>query len=184
MRQYDLTDFQDANEFLLKMAVKLGCLKKGGLPDTHKAAQRVLSDWTHGKLTYFTEPPERTHDIISTELVTQMNEVFDIHALMNDEDEQFEDSDDEKMEDDCDNHFEPTKEVQFKVQISDRSKHLSAQQHADTADRQYDEEIRRTVNKSNLTRQQEFKKMKKHQKKSGTFYLSLSRYFRDECLFN
>lgn len=94
MVQYDLSDFQDANEFLTKMAQKMGCLKKGGLPDIHKAAQRVLSDWTNGKLTYFTEPPERTHDIISTELVTQMKEAFDIDALLNSEDEQFTDLND------------------------------------------------------------------------------------------
>jgi len=84
--QYNLNDFQDVNDFLSKMAMKMGCLKKGGVPDIHKAAQRVLSDWTHGKLTYFTEPPERTNEIISTKLVTQMKEAFDIDALLNNED--------------------------------------------------------------------------------------------------
>jgi hypothetical protein len=90
IRQYNLTDFQDVNDFLSKMAMKMGSLKKGGAPDIHKAAQRVLSDWTNGKLTYFTEPPERTNEIISTELVTQMREAFDIDALLNNEDEQLE----------------------------------------------------------------------------------------------
>lgn len=203
MRQYELNDFQDVNDFLTKMAVKLGCLKKGGLPDTHKAAQRVLSDWTHGKLTYFTEPPERTHDIISTELVTQMQEAFDIDALLNNEEEQFEDLEDESssyscddetmsedahsiveaMDDDCDHHSEATK-VQFKVQIADQSKRLSKRQHADKVDRQYDEEIRREIKKSNLTRQQEFKKMKKHQKKSGTLSIYLFFCFQKKLLFN
>ncbi|CAF5181874.1 unnamed protein product, partial [Rotaria magnacalcarata] len=89
--QYDLTDFQDVNDFLLKMAVKMGSLKKGGVPDIHKAAQRVLSDWNNGKLTYFTEPPERLNEIISTELVTQMKEAFDIDALLNYEDEDLKD---------------------------------------------------------------------------------------------
>ncbi len=84
--QYNLNDFQDVNDFLSKMAMKMGCLKKGGVPDIHKAAQRVLSDWTNGKLTYFTEPPERTNEIISTKLVTQMKEAFDIDALLNNED--------------------------------------------------------------------------------------------------
>lgn len=86
MRQYDLPDFHDASDFLLQMAGKMGTLKKGGVPDTHKAAQRVLSDWTNGKLTYFTEPPERTHQVIHSELVTQMREAFDIDALLNSED--------------------------------------------------------------------------------------------------
>jgi nuclear GTP-binding protein len=89
--QYNLSDFQDVNDFLSKMAMKMGCLKKGGVADINKAAQRVLSDWTNGKLTYFTEPPERTNEIISTELVTQMKEAFDIDGLLNNEDEQLKD---------------------------------------------------------------------------------------------
>jgi nuclear GTP-binding protein len=91
MLQYNLSDFEDVNDFLLQMAVKMGTLKKGGVPDIDKAAQRVLSDWTNGKLTYYTEPPERTNEIISTELVTQMKEAFDIDALLNNEDEQLND---------------------------------------------------------------------------------------------
>jgi len=91
MLQYNLSDFENVNDFLLQMAVKMGTLKKGGVPDIDKAAQRVLSDWTNGKLTYFTEPPERTNEIISTELVTQMKEAFDIDALLNNEDEQLND---------------------------------------------------------------------------------------------
>ncbi len=91
MLQYNLSDFQDVNDFLSKMAMKMGCLKKGGVADINKAAQRVLSDWTNGKLTYFTEPPERTNEIISTELVTQMKEAFDIDGLLNNEDEQLKD---------------------------------------------------------------------------------------------
>jgi nuclear GTP-binding protein len=95
--QYGLNDFQDVNDFLSKMAAKMGCLKKGGVPDIHKAAQRVLFDWNNGRLTYFTEPPERTNEIISTELVTQMKEAFDIDALLNNEDEQLEDLQDTSL---------------------------------------------------------------------------------------
>jgi nuclear GTP-binding protein len=91
MLQYNLSDFQDVNEFLSKMSLKMGSLKKGGIPDIHKAAQRVLSDWTNGKLTYFTEPPERSGEIISTELVTQMKEAFDIDGLLKTETEQLKD---------------------------------------------------------------------------------------------
>ena len=88
MLQYNLSDFQDVNEFLSKLSLKMGNLKKGGVPDIHKAAQRVLSDWTHGKITYYTEPPERKGEIISVELVTQMKEAFDIDGLLQNEDEQ------------------------------------------------------------------------------------------------
>jgi len=86
MLQYNLPDFQDVHDFLSKMAVKMGSLKKGGIADVRKAAQRVLSDWTCGKLTYFTEPPER-NEILSTELVKQMNDAFDIDSLLASENE-------------------------------------------------------------------------------------------------
>ena len=77
--------------FSRKIALKMGSLKKGGVPDINKAAQRVLSDWTNGKLTYFTEPPERTGEIISIELVTEMKEAFDIDGLLRNENEQLKD---------------------------------------------------------------------------------------------
>lgn len=210
--QYNLEDFQDVNDFLSKMAMKLGCLKKGGLPDINKAAQRVLSDWTNGKLTYFTEPPERTNEIINTQLVTQMKEAFDIDALLNNEDDSFsrishselssiqndfeeenmsesENSIVEAMEEDDENSQSITKtsnevfeeklliclilivlffsKVHFTVQATDKTKHLSRQRAVNLADKQQDNEIRRSVQKSNLIRQQEFKKLKKNQKKSG-----------------
>ncbi|CAF1931165.1 unnamed protein product [Rotaria magnacalcarata] len=202
--QYDLTDFQDVNDFLLKMAVKMGSLKKGGVPDIHKAAQRVLSDWNNGKLTYFTEPPERLNEIISTELVTQMKEAFDIDALLNYEDEDLKDleinslsetnqsplllptpadlemneeenkpenenSIAEAMDEDNENPqsiVKPVNEVHFNVQARDKTKRLSKKQIVDLADKQYDDEIRQSIHRSNLTRQHDFKKMKKTQKRS------------------
>lgn len=83
--KYHLGDFHDAQEFLSQLAVKIGCLRKGGVPDIHKAAHKVLFDWNHGRLTYFTEPPERPQEIISTELVHQFRDAFDIDALLEDE---------------------------------------------------------------------------------------------------
>lgn len=88
MVHYNLSDFQDVNEFLSKLALKSGSLKKGGIPDINKASQRVLTDWTSGKITYYTEPPERTDEIISVELVTQMKAAFDIDGLLENEEEQ------------------------------------------------------------------------------------------------
>ncbi|CAF0854310.1 unnamed protein product [Rotaria sp. Silwood1] len=204
MLQYNLSDFQDVNEFLSKMALKMGSLKKGGIPDIHKAAQRVLSDWTNGKLTYFTEPPERTGEIISTELVTQMKEAFDIDGLLKNEDEQLKDlhntpltgisfpasiptqadmdldkeetmSEDEnnsieEMSQDDDENHQPTtkdsKKVRFMVQANDKTKRLSKQQAADLVDKEHDNEVRRSIKRSNLVRQQEFKKIKKNQKRT------------------
>jgi nuclear GTP-binding protein len=197
MLQYNLSDFQDVNEFLSKIALKMGSLKKGGIPDINKAAQRVLTDWTNGKLTYFTEPPERTGEILSTELVTQMKEAFDIDGLLRNENEQLkdlqnvpitgislpastptptdmdldEDSSAEEMnEDDNGENHQPTikdsKKVRFMVQVTDKSKRLSKQQASDLVDKEHNNDIRRSVKRSNLVRQQEFKKMKKNQKRT------------------
>jgi nuclear GTP-binding protein len=228
MLQYNLSDFQDVNEFLSKIALKMGSLKKGGIPDINKAAQRVLSDWTNGKLTYFTEPPERTGYIISTELVTEMKEAFDIDGLLKTEDEQLKDlknvpltgislpastptqadmdldeeeedeaSSAEEMdeEDNGENHQPTTKDskkvfgetkfssfnrlnlfqVRFTVQINDKSKRLSKQQAADLVDKEHDNDIRRSIKRSNLVRQQEFKKMKKNQKRTGNEHFQIIR---------
>ncbi len=57
--------------------------------------------------------------------------------------------------------------VHFTVQAMDKTKRLSKQRTADLADKQQDDEIRQSIKKSNLTRQQEFKKMKNKQKKTG-----------------
>ena len=59
------------------------------------------------------------------------------------------------------------------VQANDKTKRLSKQQAADLVDKEHDNEIRRSIKRSNLVRQQEFKKMKKNQKKSGKKYFIL-----------
>ena len=183
--QYNLNDFQDVNDFLSKLAAKMGCLRKGGIPDIHQAAQRVLSDWNNGRLTYFTEPPERPNDIISTELVTQMREAFDIDAavetdLLMTEEDSFESEDDrvDEMEEDRQTSeevvdLEGCSKVHYTVQAMDRSARLTKQRLADLTDKQEDDEIRRSIEQANLSRQQEFKKMKKNQKRSGRFLVLL-----------
>ncbi len=67
--------------------------------------------------------------------------------------------------------------VRFTVQIKDRTKRLSKQQAADLVDKEHDNEIRRSVKRSNLTRQQEFKKMKKNQKRTGKKTLDSRKIF-------
>jgi hypothetical protein len=57
--------------------------------------------------------------------------------------------------------------VRFTVQVKDRAKRLSKKQAADLADKEHDGDIRRSIKRSNLVRQKEFKKMKKNQKKTG-----------------
>ncbi|KAH0628861.1 hypothetical protein JD844_010459 [Phrynosoma platyrhinos] len=83
MQHYGVPDFQDTMEFLAFLARRQGKLKKGGIPDHEKAAKAVLSDWTSGKISYFTHPPE-THTLpthISAEIVAEMGKAFDFEAL-------------------------------------------------------------------------------------------------------
>lgn len=46
MEHYGVPDFHTALEFLALLARRQGKLRKGGLPDTDKAAKGVLTDWT------------------------------------------------------------------------------------------------------------------------------------------
>ncbi|KAJ1095092.1 hypothetical protein NDU88_000262 [Pleurodeles waltl] len=83
MQHYNIPDFQNTMEFLALLSKRQGKLRKGGLPDHEKAAKTVLTDWTNGKISYFTHPPE-THTLpahISAEIVTEMGKAFDFEAL-------------------------------------------------------------------------------------------------------
>uniref|UniRef100_A0A6B2F2J8 CP-type G domain-containing protein n=1 Tax=Bothriechis nigroviridis TaxID=88079 RepID=A0A6B2F2J8_BOTNI len=83
MQHFGVPDFQNTTEFLAYLAKRQGKLKKGGIPDHEKAAKAVLNDWTSGKISYFTHPPE-THTLpthISAEIVTEMGKAFDFEAL-------------------------------------------------------------------------------------------------------
>ncbi|XP_074528690.1 guanine nucleotide-binding protein-like 3-like protein [Halichoeres trimaculatus] len=83
MEHYGVSDFHTALEFLAMLARRQGKLRKGGLPDTDKAAKSVLLDWTGGRISYFTHPPE-THTLpthVSAEIVTEMGKAFDWNEL-------------------------------------------------------------------------------------------------------
>ncbi|XP_068598675.1 guanine nucleotide-binding protein-like 3-like protein [Brachionichthys hirsutus] len=83
MDHYKVPDFHTAPEFLSLLAKRQGKLRKGGLPDTDKAAKGVLMDWTGGRISYFTHPPE-THTLpthVSAEIVTEMGKAFDWDEL-------------------------------------------------------------------------------------------------------
>ncbi|XP_029908269.1 guanine nucleotide-binding protein-like 3-like protein [Myripristis murdjan] len=83
MEHYGVADFHTALEFLALLARRQGKLRKGGLPDTDKAAKSVLMDWTGGRISYFTHPPE-THTLpthVSAEIVTEMGKAFDWDEL-------------------------------------------------------------------------------------------------------
>ncbi|XP_035007622.2 guanine nucleotide-binding protein-like 3-like protein [Hippoglossus stenolepis] len=83
IEHYRVPDFHTALEFLALLARRQGKLRKGGLPDTDKAAKSVLMDWTGGRISYFTHPPE-THTLpthVSAEIVTEMGKAFDLDEL-------------------------------------------------------------------------------------------------------
>ncbi|XP_021425423.2 guanine nucleotide-binding protein-like 3-like protein [Oncorhynchus mykiss] len=83
MEHYGVPDFHTALEFLALLAQRQGKLRKGGLPDNDKAAKSVLMDWTGGRISYFTHPPE-THTLpthISAEIVAEMGKAFDWEEL-------------------------------------------------------------------------------------------------------
>ncbi|XP_041945369.1 guanine nucleotide-binding protein-like 3-like protein isoform X1 [Alosa sapidissima] len=83
MEHYGVSDFHTALEFLALLARRQGKLRKGGLPDSDKAAKSVLMDWTGGRISYFTHPPE-THTMpthVSAEIVAEMGKAFDWDEL-------------------------------------------------------------------------------------------------------
>lgn len=94
MEHYGVPDFHTALEFLALLARRQGKLRKGGLPDNDKAAKSVLLDWTGGRISYFTHPPE-THTLpthVSAEIVSEMGKAFDWDELDKGNQEVLEDS--------------------------------------------------------------------------------------------
>nr|XP_015193702.1 PREDICTED: guanine nucleotide-binding protein-like 3-like protein isoform X1 [Lepisosteus oculatus] len=83
MQHYGIPDFRSTLEFLALLARRQGKLRKGGLPDHDKAAKSILLDWTGGRISYFTHPPE-THTLpthVSAEIVAEMGKAFDWEEL-------------------------------------------------------------------------------------------------------
>lgn len=56
-KHYKITDWEDSVDFLEQLAMRLGKLLKGGLPDLNTAARMVLNDWQRGRLPYYVKPP-------------------------------------------------------------------------------------------------------------------------------
>ena len=55
-----MKQWQDAEDFLTKLAQASGKLLKGGEPDLNTAAKMVLYDWQRGKIPFFVLPPGAT----------------------------------------------------------------------------------------------------------------------------
>jgi nuclear GTP-binding protein len=59
---YGIPAWEDAMDFLTKLATKTGRLIKGGEPDIAVVAINVINDWQRGKLPYYSVPPELPAD--------------------------------------------------------------------------------------------------------------------------
>merc|ERR1712130_137124 len=80
MLQYGVSTFSDTAEFLAKLAISSGKLKKGGVPDRNLAARIVLNDWNSGKIKYFTHPPELKTES-SSQIVQEFSRDFSLDEL-------------------------------------------------------------------------------------------------------
>ncbi|XP_062593565.1 guanine nucleotide-binding protein-like 3 homolog, partial [Saccostrea cucullata] len=85
MLHFKIPDFKDTSEFLSLLATRQGKLKKGGIPDINKAAKMVLQEWTCGKITYYTHPPEKQTTHISASIVQEMSKEFNIDEILQEE---------------------------------------------------------------------------------------------------
>ena len=57
LKTYKVDDWDSAEEFLGKLAMRMGKLLKGREPDIATAARIVLNDWQRGKLPFYVPPP-------------------------------------------------------------------------------------------------------------------------------
>jgi nuclear GTP-binding protein len=57
VRTYSISEWDDAEDFLEKIARRSGRLLKGGEPDLNSVAKAVIRDWQRGKLPHFIVPP-------------------------------------------------------------------------------------------------------------------------------
>ncbi|KAK4316977.1 hypothetical protein Pmani_011915 [Petrolisthes manimaculis] len=81
MIYYRIPDFNNTDEFLARLARRLGKIKRGGIPDKESTARKVLHDWNCGLIKYYTEPPVVKNTEIGASLVTELAKEFDIESL-------------------------------------------------------------------------------------------------------
>ncbi|CAK9309971.1 unnamed protein product [Citrullus colocynthis] len=83
---YKLSSFDTVDDFLQKVALIRGKLKKGGILDIGAAARIVLHDWNEGKIPYYTMPPVRSQvEPSEARIVTELGKEFDIDEVYGDE---------------------------------------------------------------------------------------------------
>ncbi|CAG8484643.1 10035_t:CDS:2 [Ambispora leptoticha] len=81
-KKYDITMFNDTNDFLILVARQRGRLKKGGIPDLKAAAKSVLQDWNSGKIPFYTSPPAEFKKFSdNSEIVSSWGKEFNVDEL-------------------------------------------------------------------------------------------------------
>jgi nuclear GTP-binding protein len=55
-KMYAVNDWTDTEDFLTKVAIKKGKLRKGGEPDMIATAKIILVDWQKGDLPFYSLP--------------------------------------------------------------------------------------------------------------------------------
>ncbi|NP_001153260.2 nucleolar GTP-binding protein 2 [Pongo abelii] len=56
-KTYKIDSWENAEDFLEKLAFRTGKLLKGGEPDLQTAGKMVLNDWQRGRIPFFVKPP-------------------------------------------------------------------------------------------------------------------------------
>ncbi|GFQ05628.1 guanine nucleotide-binding protein-like nsn1, partial [Phtheirospermum japonicum] len=79
---YRTPGFDSVDDFLQKVAIVRGKLKKGGIVDVEAAARIVLHDWNEGKIPYYTMPPTRNVEEPSeAKIVTELAKEFNVDEV-------------------------------------------------------------------------------------------------------
>ncbi|XP_043573809.1 nucleolar GTP-binding protein 2 [Chiloscyllium plagiosum] len=97
-KTYKIDGWNNAVDFLEKLAFRMGKLLKGGEPDIQTVAKMVLNDWQRGRIPFFVKPPnaETNSELLDT---SKMNkEPDDINQVKESSEELNVESEPEKTE--------------------------------------------------------------------------------------
>ncbi|CAH2222037.1 nucleolar GTP-binding 2 [Pelobates cultripes] len=65
-KTYRIEAWENAEDFLEKLAFRTGKLLKGGEPDCQTVSKMVLNDWQRGRIPYFVKPPNAEPEIVQS----------------------------------------------------------------------------------------------------------------------
>jgi len=60
---YGINEWEDAEDFVKKLAIKTGKLVKGGEPDINNVCKSVIMDWQRGNIPFFEYPPKMQDEV-------------------------------------------------------------------------------------------------------------------------